>query len=244
MKLKKVLRHFAAKSKHTTAIILAGGSGSRMASDTTKQLMLIKGIPVVVRSIMAFESCELIDDIIVVAKKEELELYRDFINKYSLKKVIAVVCGGDTRQKSALQGFKKVADSCDYVAIHDAARCLVTPENISDVLEEAVRFGGASAAVRVKDTVKLSDTRDFIASTPKRDRVWNAQTPQIFKANLYRAATFYALKTGYEATDDNGLVEWLGARIKLVDCGYHNIKITTPEDIRIAELLLEEREND
>ncbi|MBR4882027.1 MAG: 2-C-methyl-D-erythritol 4-phosphate cytidylyltransferase [Clostridia bacterium] len=246
MKLKNLFRQILPKrsAKHVTAIIVAGGSGSRMGSDKTKQMMELEGMPVVVRTILAFEKAKRIKDIIIVAKAEEKDIYKEFTEKYSLKKIRKVVIGGDTRQKSVLNGFKAISDRCDFVAIHDGARCLVTPEDIEKVLSEAEHHEAASAAAPAKDTVKITNADGFVESTPERSRVWMAQTPQIFYADLYRAAAFYALKQGFEATDDNSLVEYLGAKVKMVDCGYRNIKITTPEDIHIAQILLKEDKND
>ena len=243
MKLKGILKQFIhiEKAKHATAIIVAGGSGSRMGTTATKQMMDIDGMPVVARTISVFESVARIKDIIIVAKEDEVGLYSQLAEKYSFKKIRRVVTGGQTRQQSVMNGFRAISDKCDYVAIHDAARCLVTKENIEKVLEEAERYDAASAACPAKDTVKITDKNGFVVSTPDRALTWAAQTPQIFKADLYRAAAFYALKKGYEATDDNALVEWLGARVKMVNCGYENIKITTPEDIHIAKALLKER---
>lgn len=246
MKLKSLLKQFLPKrpARHVTAIIVAGGSGSRMGGTTTKQMMELDGIPVVARTILAFEKARCIKDIIVVAKADEKDIYKEFITKYSFKKIRRVVVGGDTRQKSVLNGFKAVSDNCDFVAIHDGARCLITPENIEKVLYEARCHEAASAASPAKDTVKITNSDGFVVSTPNRQRVWLAQTPQIFRSDLYRAAAFYALRLGYEATDDNALVEFLGSKVKMVDCGYRNIKITTPEDIHIARVLLKENEND
>ena len=240
MKLKSILKEFVfiKKAKHCTAIIVAAGSGSRMGAGITKQQMEICGMPVVARSIAAFENSKRIKDIVIVARADEIGMYAALTEKYGFKKIRRVVSGGDTRQQSVLNGFKAIDDRCDYVAIHDAARCLITPENIEEVLKNAERYEAASAASPVKDTVKICSSDGFVISTPDRQRVYSAQTPQIFRADLYRAAAFYALKQGYEATDDNALVEWLGARVKMVNCGYENIKITTPEDIHIASVLL------
>lgn len=242
MKLKNILGLFVPKrpARHVTAIIVAGGNGSRMGTETTKQMIQLNGIPVVVRSILAFERSPLIKDIVVVAKADEKEKYREFIKTYSLKKIRRIVTGGATRQESVLNGFKAIDDKCDFVAIHDGARCLVTPEIIEKVLLDARRYEAASAANPVKDTVKITNPKGFVLSTPDRSTLWAAQTPQIFRADLYRAAAFMALKDGFEATDDNSLVEHLGGKVKMVDCGYRNIKITTPEDIHIAEMFLKE----
>lgn len=245
MKLKSIIKQFVPikKAKHATAIIVAAGSGSRMGSDITKQRMEIDGMPVVARTILAFERCKSIKDIVIVAREDELGLYGKYAVEYGFKKIKRVVSGDSTRQKSVLGGFRAIDDRCDYVAIHDGARCLITPENIEKVLEAAQRYEAASAGCPAKDTVKICNSDGFVISTPQRSRTWYAQTPQIFKADLYRAAAFYALKEGFEATDDNSLVEWLGARVKMVDCGYENIKITTPEDIHIVSSLLKQRGN-
>ncbi|MBR6513994.1 MAG: 2-C-methyl-D-erythritol 4-phosphate cytidylyltransferase [Clostridia bacterium] len=242
MKLKKILGNFVPKrcAKHVCAIIVAGGSGSRMGGNVTKQMMELDGIPVVVRTILAFEKTPAVKDIIIVAKADEIDIYKEFVKKYSFKKVRRIVKGGDTRQESVLNGFKKIDDDCDFVAIHDGARCLVTPKIIEKVLHEAELHEAASAANPVKDTVKITNKEGFVLSTPDRATLWAAQTPQIFRADLYRAAAFMALKEGYGATDDNSLVEHLGGKVKMVDCGYRNIKITTPEDIYIAQMLLKE----
>lgn len=245
MKLKNILRSFLPpkEAKHCTAIIVAGGCGSRMGSSTTKQMMTVDGMPIVARTISVFEHCDKIKDIIIVAKKEEIPKYADFIKKYGFKKIRKVTCGGDTRQQSVLRGFDHISDKCDFVAIHDAARCLVTEQNILDVLSAAERYSGASAAAPAKDTIKVTDSKGFVLSTPDRATVWSAQTPQIFKTEVYRAAAYYAKEKGFEGTDDNSLVEWLGCKVKLVDCGYENIKITTPEDIPIAQTLLKLRKD-
>ncbi|MBR5516305.1 MAG: 2-C-methyl-D-erythritol 4-phosphate cytidylyltransferase [Clostridia bacterium] len=243
MKITDILKSVSPKeAKHCTAIIVAGGSGSRMKSgNTTKQMINLSGMPVVARTISVFEECQKIKDIIIVAKEDELDNYKEFINKYSFKKIRAVVIGGKTRQESVLNGFKKISDKCDYVAIHDGARCLITVKNIENVVCAAEKYRAATAAVPVKDTVKLADEKGFVASTPERSTVWAAQTPQIFKTDVYRAAAFYAIEKGFTGTDDNSLVENLGVKVKLVDCGYENIKITTREDIYTAEMLLRNR---
>lgn len=243
MKFSKIFTSiFPKEAKHCTAIIVAGGSGSRMNSGgVTKQMINLGGIPVIVRTIAVFESCKKIKDIIIVAREDEVEAYKAFIKQYSFKKIRCIAKGGKTRQESALNGFKKISEKCDYVAIHDGARCLITAKNIEAVLSGAEKHRAATAAAPVKDTIKIADAAGFVRSTPERSSLWAAQTPQIFKADVYRAAAFYALETGFEATDDNSLTENIGVKVKLVDCGYENIKITTQEDLYTAEMLLKIR---
>lgn len=222
----------------TSAIIAAAGSGTRMNSDKTKQLLTLEGIPVIVRTLQAFESCPVIDEIIVSAKADELDFYEEYRKEYSPKKLARVVVGGATRQESVLRGFEAVSDKSEFVAIHDGARCLITPEKIEKVIRAAYNHGAATAASRVSDTVKKANAAGFAAETIDRDSLWLAQTPQVFKTELYRAAAYVAKEEGFTATDDNMLAEHIGYPVKLVDCGTGNIKLTTPADLAVAEVLL------
>lgn len=228
-----------------SVVIVAAGNGTRMGINMaqTKQMTDLDGIPVVVRAINQFEACDFINEIIVVARADELSFYDEFNTKYCFKKVIKVVTGGITRQKSVLEGIKNINENSEYVIIHDGARCLVLPGMIKEVLEKAYTYGCATAAEKSKDTVKISDKGGFIASTIDRSYLWHAQTPQIFKTEIYRAAALIADKNNFEATDDCMLIENLGYKIKLVDCGYENIKITTPDDFIIAEAILKKRKS-
>ncbi|MBQ8208529.1 MAG: 2-C-methyl-D-erythritol 4-phosphate cytidylyltransferase [Clostridia bacterium] len=228
-------------NKFTSAVIVAGGSSLRMGGDTTKQMMMLRGIPVVVHTLLAFQNCERISEIIVVAKKDEIPLYTEFAEKYGLIKLVKTVEGGETRQQSALSGFDATSPKADYVAIHDAARCLITRDDIEKVLDAAIKYGAASASKSVVDTVKIVDSRGFAIRTEDRNCVKLAQTPQIFSRNLYCAAAYTAREEGFEATDDNMLAERIGYNVKMVECSRDNIKITLPDDIQKAEKILSER---
>lgn len=232
-----LMKHF------NSAVIVAAGNGTRMGaiSHLTKQMTDLGGMPVIVRTIKQFENCEFINEIVVVAHEEEVSKYDEFIENYGFKKITAVVKGGDTRQKSVLEGFRMISEKSEYVAIHDGARCLITPEMIENVMCQAYLYGCATAAEKSKDTIKNADKSGFISSTIDRETLWHAQTPQIFKTDVYRAAAFIALKNGYQATDDCMLAENIGFKIKLVDCGYENIKLTTPDDFYISEAILKMR---
>lgn len=230
--------------KFTSAIVLAGGSSLRMESDTTKQLMLLQGIPVVVHSLMAFDGCDRINEIIVVAKENEIPLYKGFAEKYGIKKISNVVKGGDDRRISALNGFNAVSPQCDYVAIHDAARCLITSDDIKRVLDAAIKHKAAIAATKSIDTVKIADKSGFIERTEDRNFVWLAATPQIFSRNLYCAAAYTADEIEFSATDDSMLVERIDHKVKLVETSRDNIKITTKDDIKKAIQILEKRGDD
>lgn len=235
------LKHF---KPFTSAIITVGGSGTRMQlkEGETKQFLSLGGLPIVARTIITFDKSPYIDEIIIVSKVEEIGLYTDLIKEHNLTKVSRIVKGGSTRQESVLNGFRAISDKSDYVCIHDGVRCLVTEEDIKKTVKAAYASGCACAASKVYDTLKMADSDMFISSTADRSRAWNAQTPQVFRSNIYRACAFSAKKEGLTVTDDCMLVEYFGFKIKLVDCGRSNIKITTKEDLIIAEAILKARE--
>lgn len=226
----------------TSAIIAAAGSSVRFEGETTKQMTELCGVPMIVHTLRAFEECDCIHEIIIVAKKEEVEEYDHICNEYGITKVSSVITGGFTRQDSVLKGLDAVSKKSKYVAISDAARCLITPDQIESVCRAAYKYKAATAAHNSTDTVKISDSKGFIDSTCDRKTVWLAQTPQVFKTKLYRAAAYTALKKGFDGTDDNMLVENIKHPIRLVECGAQNIKITTQTDMIFAEALIIKRE--
>ena len=226
----------------TSAVIAAAGSSVRFGGEYTKQMTELCGAPIIVHTLRAFEECELIHEIIIVAKKDEIAEYDRLREKYGFTKITAVIAGGFSRQDSVLKGLDTVSKKSKYIAISDAARCLVTPEIIESVCRAAYKYKAATAAHNCTDTVKIADSKGFIDSTCDRKTVWLAQTPQIFKTKLYRAAAYTALKKGFDATDDNMLVENLKHPVRLVECGTQNIKITTQDDLVYAEALLKKRE--
>ncbi len=226
------------KCKFTSAIIVAGGLSSRFGGEETKQMTKILGIPLVVHTLLAFEKCERISEIIVSARKEEIPLYEKFASEYGITKLAKTVEGGETRSRSVLNGFEATSEKADFVAIHDGARCLITPEEIEKVLDAAIKYGAATASVSVFDTVKIVDKKGFITKTEDRDLVKLAATPQIFKRNLYAAAAYTAIEEGFNATDDNMLAERLGFPVKTVECSRENIKVTLAEDkARVEEIM-------
>ena len=239
----RVLTGAERRVQPTSAIIAAAGSSTRMGGIVTKQHLLVRGIPVAVRSLLAFEECSLINEIILVAREDEIPLYRDYREKYKISKLKKIIPGGSTRQESVLRGFEAVNPQAKFVAIHDGARCLVSVEMIEQVCIAAYRNRAAIAATQSRDTVKIAvKNKKFVESSPDRDLVWLAQTPQVFYVPLYRAAAYSAKEEGFNATDDSQLVERIKNPVKLVECGRENIKITTPDDIALAETILELRE--
>lgn len=243
-KIAEIIR--AAKGKpciknFTSAVILAAGSSTRMGGDTTKQFIELDGIPIVARTLMQFDSCDYIHEIIVVAKDGETELYSDIAEKYSLSKPLRVVIGGATRQESARIGSDVVSDKARFVCIHDAARCLITPELIARACRGAYIHGNSLLAVKATDTVKIGDKSAFVESTPERKHVYLAQTPQVFNINAYRGAAYIARDEKFEATDDSIMLEHIGIPVKLCEGSRENIKITEPYDILYAEAILKAR---
>ena len=225
--------------KFTSAVILAAGNGTRFGGKVKKQFVEVLGVPCVVRTVQAFEDCPLIDEIILVGDPQALS---EIFSAYSFKKIAKIISGGETRQDSALRGFDCVSDKSRYVAIHDAARCLVTPEIIDRVCAAAVKYSAATAATRCTDTVKISGKNKFVDHTENRDHVWLAQTPQVFLCDLYRAASYIAEESHIDPTDDNALIENVNHKVRLVECGKYNMKITTPEDLVVACSIFKARE--
>ena len=226
-----------------SAIIVAAGSGTRAGGDIPKQYREVGGLPVLVRTVSTFEACKFISEIIIVTRPGEEDVIKEYIAEYGWMKVKKIVPGKESRQFSVLEGFKAISDESEYVYIHDGVRCLVTPEMIEKVGEKAILHGAAIAAKKASDSIKISDKKDMIEKSPDRNTVWQAQTPQVFKTNVYRAAAYTALKSGTTASDDASLAEACGFPVKLVDCGNENIKITAPEDFEIAEAILKFRES-
>lgn len=225
----------------TSAIVVAAGLSERFGGSLTKQMTELCGMPVLVHTLKAYQNTACIDEIIIVARYDEIEYWQSAIREHMLTKVCRIVQGGNTRQESVIKGLEAVSDRSRYVAIADGARCLITPEQITSVCHAAYKYKAATAAHRSTDTVKIADKKGFVDTTADRDSVWLAQTPQVFRTKLYRAAAYSALKDGFRATDDNSLVEFIGHPIRLVECGSQNIKITTREDMAIAEGILNSR---
>lgn len=247
MKLKKILNLARAANgtseKHfTSAIIAAAGLSTRFGEN--KQSVSILDVPVLIHTLRAYDNADCIDEIIIVTKKEDIELWQKQCELFSIKKVTKIIEGGATRQDSVICGFEAISDKAKFVAIADGARCLTTPININDVCFAAYKHKAATAAHRATDTVKIARSGHFIESTPDRETIWLAQTPQVFKVSLYRAAAYTALKDRVAVTDDNSLVEFIGHPVYLVECGAQNIKITTRDDVIVAESILRHRKEE
>ncbi len=227
---------------YTAAVILAAGSSSRMGGKINKQLKEINGIPVLAHTLLAYQKCPLIREILVVARPEDFEEIYTLGLQFGISKLKNLVVGGSTRQESAKRGVEHLGAHVKYVAVADGARCLVTPKQIAKVAMEAYRHKAAAAGHKVNDTLKRASVIGTVRETVDRTDLWQIQTPQIFHTSLYHAALAKAESDGFEVTDDAGLIEHLGYHVRLVECGAANLKITTPEDLPLAEAILSYRE--
>ncbi len=231
------------KTIKTLAIIPSAGLGRRMAGSVRKNYIELIDRPILAHTLGAFEESRLIDAVVVIVTPgDEALCQKDIIDAYGLKKVAAVLPGAETRQGSVENGLRFGEDAPELIVVHDGARPLVTAAIIDSTIEEARSTGAAIAAVRVKDTIKEA-ADGFIASTLIRDALWAAQTPQVFKAGLLIKAFAQAGADGFTGTDESALVERLGAKVSIVEGSYENIKITTEEDILLAERILRSRMN-
>jgi 2-C-methyl-D-erythritol 4-phosphate cytidylyltransferase len=221
------------------AIILAAGSGTRMKSEINKHLLPLAGKPVIVHTLEAFQRCDAIDAIVLVTSAENIAAYQTLVTEHNIAKVTRIVLGGDTRQVSAYNGLRAV-DDCDIILLHDGARPLIAQQEIEAVIRDAAEFGGAVVAVPAKDTT-IRAREGFIETQLERSTLWQVQTPQGFKTAIIREAYEAAARDGVQSTDDTGLVTRLGGTVKITPGSYTNIKITTPEDLAIAEMLLHTR---
>lgn len=224
---------------NVSAVIVAAGRSTRMNKSLNKVYLSIAGKPVLYYSIKAFDEIEWIKEIIVVTSPEETEYCQEnVLEKFYWNKPFKIVKGGEERQYSVYNGISVVDKDCEIVAIHDGARPLVTKEIIMEAIKAAYLYKAAAVGVPVKDTIKVADEDNFILDTPDRRYLWAIQTPQVFEKELIMKAHRKALEEGFLGTDDSVLVERMGFKVKLVEGDYKNIKITTPEDLVVAELFL------
>lgn len=224
-----------------SAIILAAGRGKRMNSEINKQFLLINGKPLLYYSLKAFEESE-IDEIILVSGPGYLNFCREeIVEKYGFSKVSGIIEGGDERYNSVYNGLC-VLESVDFVLIHDSARPMITKELVNFNIQEVKKYRACVTAVPSKDTIKVSDADGFVSYTPNRKDLWNIQTPQTFEFELIKKAYKYAMEGNLSnITDDAMILENYkeeSVKIKLIEGSYDNIKITTSQDLLVAEKLL------
>lgn len=236
--------------KRTTAIVLAAGSGKRMGSDTKKQYMQILEKPVVYYALKIFQDSFVDEIVMVVSKGDEEYCQKEIVERFQFTKVKRIVEGGKERYHSVYKGILACGD-CDYIYIHDGARPCIYEDLLLRLHKAVVKHQAAILGMPVKDTIKVSDEQAMVAGTPERKYLWQIQTPQVFSYSIIFEAYQYLMKKeeefkseGVIVTDDAMVVETvLKRKIKLVEGDYKNIKITTPEDLAVAEIFLRQRDN-
>ena len=224
------------------AVIVAGGQGTRIEGKLPKQFLMLGDRPILAHSVQRFESCEMVDRIILVVPEDYLGYCSEaIVDKYDFSKVKKIVCGGKERQNSVHLGLKACPKSTGVVAIHDAVRPFVSPQKISESIGLCEKERAVILAVPAKDTVKRVEG-DSVVSTLDRKRLWLVQTPQVFDYTLVLDAHEKAVEDEFAGTDDAMLVERLGHRVTVVEGEYGNIKITTAEDLALAEKIIQRKE--
>ena len=224
----------------TSVIIVCAGNSTRMQG-VNKILLPLGESTVIGNTMRCFQRCESVKEIVIVAREQDIPEIKAEADRQEITKLIACTTGGDTRQESVIKGIRCISNDTEMIAVHDGARPLVKPEHIEKTIKDARVFGGATLGVPVKDTIKMVDD-GLITDTPPRNQLYITQTPQVFKRKLYFEAVDFSLEHGLDFTDDCQLVEAIGGKVCMTVGDYANIKITTPEDIRLAEALLEEGE--
>lgn len=222
-----------------TAVIVAAGNSTRMSCGMSKQLIPLLGKPTIGYTLNAFEKAHSISEIIVVCRESDIPSIREVAENEACTKVKAFVLGGATRCESVRAGIIAANKNATHFAIHDGARALILSDDIDKVVSAALESGAAALAVPVTDTVKIVDDKGYVISTPDRSTLRAAQTPQVFEKSLYLSALDKA--AGLDFTDDCALVEHAGGKIRIVIGDYTNIKLTTPQDIPLAEGVLKKR---
>lgn len=236
-------KNISAAHPFCSAVVVAAGNSTRM-NGINKQTLLVDGVPVLIMTLKALEGCGAVNEIVIAAREQDIPDFYSLVKEYEITKVKTITVGGDTRQKSVKNAVEKVSGESEYLIIHDGARPFVSEEIILNTLSAAEQFGSAAAGVPSKDTVKVVNERGEIVSTPERSTLRLVQTPQIFKKELYIKA-LNSVEGAEQFTDDCKLIEAYGGTVVITEGSYDNIKITTPEDIILAQAIIEKRkEND
>lgn len=227
------------ETPHCSAVIVAAGSSQRMGSD--KLLHNLGIMPVLARTLLVFQDCELVDEIVVVTRMEKLEEVAELCKKYRIEKASKVICGGATRMESALAGVSEVKKKAKLIAIHDGARPLVSVELIENTVRAAAKYKAAVPAIKSVDTLKLAEDGVTVTGSLDRELVLRVQTPQVFDADLIKGALTFAAEKKLPLTDDCSAVELMGVKARIVPGEEDNIKLTTPRDMLFAAAILKDR---
>lgn len=220
-----------------SVIIAAAGTGSRMQSPVSKQFLVVQGKPILMLTAERFQECEAVDEIIIAAPADQMASINFLVKEFRLSKVAGVVAGGAYRQQSVTNALRELPAHSSITIVHDAVRPFVRKQMIVDSIALAEEHGASVVAVRVKDTIKQSQSDGVILRTLDRKDLWAAQTPQTFRTALLKEAYARAERDGFVGTDDAALVERMEIAPAIVEGSYDNIKITTPEDMEMAALI-------
>jgi 2-C-methyl-D-erythritol 4-phosphate cytidylyltransferase len=221
------------------AVIVSAGKGLRFMEGKKKQFHSLGGKPILAHTLDKFETCPLIRSILLVVGQEDMDYcLKEIIEHYKFQKVSQIVPGGKRRQESVKNGIDALPKDADVVAIHDGVRPFVTKAMIEDTIHSAERVGAVVLAMPVKDTIKVSNPDGTVLKTLDRESLWQIQTPQTFRVSVIKEAHYRAAEDGFVGTDDASLVERLGVKVHILPGSYTNIKITTPEDLFLANLFL------
>lgn len=224
-----------------TVIIVAAGSSKRLPAKKRKPYIKLGKEAIVVHTIKKFTGFNFVNNIILVANKRDLKTAYNLAKGLKVKKNIKVVTGGRTREDSVYQGLLSISWPADYIAVHDAVRPFFLKGSLKKLIDAASRCGASILAIPVTPTIKEADENLFIRKTPERKKLWQAQTPQVFKSGLLMKAYKRAYKFKEEATDDASLVEKIGVKVKIIKGCKNNIKITDKNDLALARILLKSR---
>ena len=235
----KLIRHKKETHPVCSAVVPAAGSSSRMGGEN-KLFLPLAGIPVLVRTLRDLDRSRFVDEIIVAVREEDLVTVAELCRNYGITKPVKVIRGGSCRLESVMAACLECRADAAFIAVHDGARPLAGADLIDRVIDRAFHTNAAAPAVEVKDTIKVV-RNGVVVSTPERASLRAVQTPQVFDAQLLRAALQNASDSGAAVTDDCSAVERLGKDVYLVESSYENLKITTPEDVLLAEEILRRR---
>lgn len=224
------------------AVIPAAGQGKRMGGQGNKLLLELAGTPILLYTLKTFQACPLIQEIVIPAASIDIPVIEELVQSQGINKVAAIVAGGQERQESVRKGIQYLSPEIKRVVVHDGARPLLTGEELMSFLENTAGVEAAVMAVPVKDTIKIINEEGWVLETPSRSSLRAIQTPQIFNRDLLEKVHKLAEEEGFQGTDDASLLEWQGYKVRIAEGSYENIKITTPEDLLLAEALMRRRQ--
>jgi len=228
------------KPTKSAAVIVSAGKGHRFAGEKKKQFLLLAGKPILCHTLDKFETCPSIDFIQLVVGQEDMDYtLKEIVEAYRYRKISKIVPGGKVRQESVKNGIESLPRETEIVVIHDGVRPFVTHKMIEETIQAATEFKAAIVAMPVIETIKMAGPDRIVLNTLDRESLWQVQTPQAFQADVIRRAFRKAAEEGFIATDDASLVERIGIKVYILPGSYNNIKITTPEDLILANLFLQ-----